>query len=109
MVSELKKQISKSKKLKKELEGSVNLSEVITRLDNYLSKPNNQSKIIIKNLETVFKVIFTTVELERLHQLSTGPSRNIVSELLNKRKTEETQSTPIEYSHSEQDQVPSTG
>jgi hypothetical protein len=108
VVSEFKKQISKSKKLKKELEGSVNLSEVVTRLNNYLIKPNNQSKIIIKNLNTVFKVIFTAVELERLHQLSTGPSRDIIGELLNKRQIEETQSTPIEYSHSERDQVPST-
>jgi hypothetical protein len=107
LVSEFKKQISKSKKLEKELEVNVNLSETSTRLDNYLSKPNNQSKIPIKDLKTVFKIIFTAVELERPHQLSTSPSKDIISELLNKRHIEETQLRPIEYSHIKRDQVPS--
>jgi DNA replication protein DnaD len=77
LVSEFKKEISKSKKLEKELEASVHLPEISTRLDNCLSKPNNQFKIPIKDLKTVFKIFFTPIELERLHQLSTGPSKTL--------------------------------
>jgi hypothetical protein len=93
LVSEFKKQISKSKKLEKDLEVSVNLSEISTRLDNnYLSRPDNQSKIPIKDLKSVFKIIFTAIKLERLQQsLSAGRSKNIIGELLNKRQIEETQ------------------